>query len=505
MSFGVGYINVQIIYQNLLKFDMPFTYDTHRNWLLPNPKLHKRWKMPIWEVVNFLCVVVLTYCVLFEVALFRNAEKASKIDPELFIVHGFIIVIIAQQLVTCYTFERDPPGVTHMVSSAFKILKIKNIGLPTVDRLPDFPEIFCYGVSTGFFLFPFIVASLPLLRPYDPINLLLANVICTPILRKLMSSCSYGLLSFYSSTSCCSYILLAMSTTHAFETLTGNIFRMTMTVEDLEQWKRFSRVQNKSEQAVVFWKRLAIYFAHKAIQVLSRYFNSKNGAVEVQRVKTFSASQEVLRSDLNRGYISLLVSDFSISNEQRWLAEPIVTKEQERYRNQVKTFRQVYRLHGNTQMLITVSNKSVESYVPVMTGVGMSICVVVNFTMIKAINYIQEVVVAIREGRQEFSKQITQVLIFCHLGIVTGGLLVIVMIGLIVFFCAHASQPALHSEKYIHFWRYQHLPALERRQARAMKDIAFQLGPFFKARTDTALKISHKILDLTITLLLGLR
>jgi len=127
-SAGIGYINVQLMYQNLLKFDMPFIYDLQTASLIPNPKLKKRWKMPLWEIVNFLVIIVFIYCVIYEIQLFASAEKASKIDPELFMVHGFVLVIVLQAMVTFYTFERDPPGTTHMVTSAFKILGVKHAG-----------------------------------------------------------------------------------------------------------------------------------------------------------------------------------------------------------------------------------------------------------------------------------------------------------------------------------------------------------------------------------------
>ncbi len=119
---------VQLLYQSILKFDMPFTYDPHKAALIPNPKLKKRWKMPLWEIVNFLIIIVFIYCVISEIKIFASAEKASKINPELFIVHGFILVVFLQAIVTFYTFERDPPGTTHMVTSAFQALGIKHIG-----------------------------------------------------------------------------------------------------------------------------------------------------------------------------------------------------------------------------------------------------------------------------------------------------------------------------------------------------------------------------------------
>lgn len=128
-SSGIGYINVQLMYQTFLKFDMPFTYDLRKAALIPNAKLKKRWKMPLWEIVNFLVFTTFIYCVIYEIQLFASAEKASKINPELFMVHGFVLVIVLQAMVTFYTFERDPSGTTHMVTSAFHILGIKHIGI----------------------------------------------------------------------------------------------------------------------------------------------------------------------------------------------------------------------------------------------------------------------------------------------------------------------------------------------------------------------------------------
>jgi len=255
---------------------------------------------------------------------------------------------------------------------------------------------------------------------------------------------------------------------------------------------------------IVFWKKIMLSSATKIIKLLSRYLMSKtnnandNSAKQIVESPKFGGASQFMRE-----FEMYSQPNQDLQNQQH-LIESRVDPFKLR-KTKLQTFRQVFRLHNQTHMLITVSNKSVEAFVPVMTTVGMSICIVCNFTMIHVLNYLKDLVNDVRNGSKEYTRHIQEIIIIGYLAIAVMFILDCIIVGIVIFFCKHASQPRLHFQKYIHIWRNcQLLPKLEKRQARAMREICFMLGTFFKASEDTALRILHKILDLTITMLLGL-
>ncbi|CAL8093815.1 unnamed protein product [Orchesella dallaii] len=429
--------------------------------------------------------------------LFKQAEEVSKVDAEEFIAYWFVFATATQQLISAYTFERDPVSVTGMVSQAFKLCGIIDVGLPTRERPPQFPEIFCYFVAGGFYCFPSIFAAIPLLRSYDPIGILLKDVVPPnfDLPRKILTSICYFIITFLVVTSMSSYILLAMSTTHAFETLTKRLLTMTYS-------RKYTRGEH-DESAL--WKRFIIKIAEKLVNVLQPLIvwlksgnrivtpiidsNSKSRCQSNQIVYkadfAFSLALKQNNAHPNQCTDIMIMNDYT--PQAIWNDSTLRIKTP-KY-SSIKKFRQVHYLHSQVRMLITLSNKSVEAFVPVMNAVGISFCTLLSVAIIKILHVIPTLVA-------------TEAL-YAFFGIVIFGIIVAVMLYLITFFFKHASEPRLYSTKYIHYWRNQPLPSLRRKQARAMSEIAFNIGPFCKATKNGALLEMQKISDFIITLFLG--
>ncbi|CAL8093845.1 unnamed protein product [Orchesella dallaii] len=503
-GFGIGYINVQILYQKLLRFDMPFVYSSHSAALIPNPKLKNRRQMPLWIILNSIMIGLWIYCIFHLGRLLKQAEKVSKVDAEQLIAYWFYVATFAQQLISAYTFERDPVSVTRMVSQTFHLSGIKDVGLPTPERLLEFPEIFCYIVAGGFLCFPSIFVAIPLLRSYDPISIHMKYFIPSNLdkLRRILASICYFIITFLTMVSCSSYILLAMSTTHAFETLTKRLLTMTNS-------KRYTkRDHNESE----LWKRLTMRSAEKLVNIsqpLIVRLNSTNGIVlpfnindakekdgpqfnQLFHRPNFSISSAFKQNGIypNQYTNTTIMKDLKEYTIPQAAWNDSSLRVQPPKYSSIEKFRRVHFFHNQVQMLITVSNKSVEAFVPVMNGVGMSICMVLSVAIIKIFNVLPTLT-----GTKA---------LYAFLGIVTFGTVIAIMLGLITFFFKHASEPSLYSRKYINYWRNQPLPSLRRRQARAMSEIAFNIGPFGKSAKRGALSEMQKISEFTITLLLGL-
>lgn len=108
MSSAIGFINVQLVIQNTLKFDLPLIYNLEKEHWMPNPKNGKRWTMPTWHVANFTIFILYTCCILYIPLLIRWAGSLSNVDPELLFTHSLLLILLSQALVTAHLFEWDP-------------------------------------------------------------------------------------------------------------------------------------------------------------------------------------------------------------------------------------------------------------------------------------------------------------------------------------------------------------------------------------------------------------
>ncbi|CAL8145633.1 unnamed protein product [Orchesella dallaii] len=138
------------------------------------------------------------------------------------------------------------------------------------------------------------------------------------------------------------------------------------------------------------------------------------------------------------------------------------------------------RLHIQLRLMMESSNRNVQIFIPTMSTVGMLLCVVLNYAIIKV------------NDRGDLK-------IF----LLMGTFVLVTVNTLIFFFGHHASQPLIHSSEMIVFWKEKLRGKLERRQVRCMRPIGFTLGAFFMAKRDTALDINDIILNTTINCLLS--
>lgn len=128
--------------------------------------------------------------------------------------------------------------------------------------------------------------------------------------------------------------------------------------------------------------------------------------------------------------------------------------------------------------MTAVCSNNVRVFVPTMTGCGLMICIVLNFGVIT---------LASREDLR-----------FLVVAFVVVNMLVH---GVILFFCKHASQPAIHTQAALDYWKEQLHDKLERRQLKVLREFGFWIGPFFSAKRSTASDIFQTILEYTVNLL----
>lgn len=121
MNLIAGYIKVQLFYQEILKYDLPYLYDTANERIYPNPKLSNRWKMPIWGIVNIATTIMTISGILMAVHFLQVADQISHLNLEGFAINGMIFVTSLQQLITLQAYEKDPITTTYMVSTIFNM------------------------------------------------------------------------------------------------------------------------------------------------------------------------------------------------------------------------------------------------------------------------------------------------------------------------------------------------------------------------------------------------
>ncbi|CAL8084094.1 unnamed protein product [Orchesella dallaii] len=143
-------------------------------------------------------------------------------------------------------------------------------------------------------------------------------------------------------------------------------------------------------------------------------------------------------------------------------------------------FRRSRKSHIKTGMLMSMANKSNEIFVPTMVFVGMIFCIFSLYACLTMYNV----------------PQFRLMMPFCCF-------IAFSMPIFIAFFAKHASLPLLYSHLTLRFWREKMLSCVERKQLRALKEVGFETGHFFKATNLMALQMMDVILNYTITLLLA--
>ncbi|CAL8097901.1 unnamed protein product [Orchesella dallaii] len=138
------------------------------------------------------------------------------------------------------------------------------------------------------------------------------------------------------------------------------------------------------------------------------------------------------------------------------------------------------KLHNILRILMETSNKNMKTAIPSNALVGIAVCVVMNYVLLKM-----------------YDKKEYRVLILMLLGAYATTCFII------VFLCHHASLPLIYMSKNIWFWKHHYNGSLEKREVGAMHPAGLKLGPYVYAMRETALKINDTALNMTITLLLA--
>ncbi|CAL8112124.1 unnamed protein product [Orchesella dallaii] len=445
MGFGEAFINVQLVYQRI--FDMPWYYDIQKERLIPNTKLKKRWKMPIWKSIKIGLVVTLIALCYHCTRIFLNYKYANAFNPEEICIYFTSIGMLIQAYVTMYTLEDDPQEFCHIESQIFNLGGIKYKGWPSSRRLPNLMELVGYGMALVFCNFTFVSAFYPLLRPYDPINMEL-NGILPEVPRRLLAAVLYGTLVFFAANTCASFLLAVLTVVHVFELETLANLKLSLGESHRETVHPLERIIHNILK--VLFLQLEKVFQKRKIAVVPDSLERKQQ--NLQEIITINHG-----SDVNA---SVMESNSRISI------------------NEIFKIRRKRHIH--LRLLMETSNRTVEIFVPTMAIVGMLFCVIFNYTLVKMYD------------REEF-----------RLFIVLGVCLLICINMLTLFLCHHASSPLVYTNETIMFWKGRLTGRVERRQVMCMRPLGFTLGKFFYAKRDTALEINDIITNATISLLLS--
>ncbi|CAL8145640.1 unnamed protein product [Orchesella dallaii] len=437
MGFGEAYINVQLLLQKL--FDMPIYYDTNQGRLIPNPKLKTRWKMFIWNMNELGVLAAFLYGFYRIRRIFHDYTETGLLNPEETVIYFFLIGMGFQALATFYTIERDPSGFSFVSSQIFNLGGESHRGWPTSRRLPDIPELIGYGMAIVFFNFPLAGIVYPLIKSLDPINTHFTGIL-PELPRRLLASFSYGFLLFFSANICASFLLLILTCCQVMEKQTERNHKLSVGESPIE---------------TSHWIEAHIQFVVKRILLGIEYL------LTIAKWKTGSGCS-VWCAEIPEMVIIRNVAQSGRNSEHN------------------QNFELRRRFHIQLRLLMEASNRNVHVFIPTMATVGMLLCVILNYGIIKL------------HDREEMR-------IFVFMAI-----FILVAINTLIFFlCHHASQPMIHTSEMILFWKGKLKGELEKRQVRCMRPIGFTLGAFFLAKRDTALEMNDIILNATINVLLS--
>ncbi|CAL8129235.1 unnamed protein product [Orchesella dallaii] len=173
MGFGVAYINVLLLHQRI--FESPVSYDVTKGQLVANPKAKNPLQLPIWYLVKTFVFITHLFGMYRCIYMIDQYSSYNVMNPEAVFLYVFVTSITTQALVTMYTVDRDPARFASINNQTLTAGGVRYEGWPNSKRLPDIKELSAYVLAAGFFHFPLITALYPLIRSYDPINILLEN------------------------------------------------------------------------------------------------------------------------------------------------------------------------------------------------------------------------------------------------------------------------------------------------------------------------------------------
>lgn len=439
MGFSDAFLNVHFLVQRV--FVIPFFYDVHSNRIEVHrkrklPLLQRFTKMPLWITMYFVAYLVNLYCASNLVQLAKHFSKNQSSNHFLqVILFGCGIAMSTQFLATRYTMDKNPDYFTYSLREIFKCGGVHFNGFPTTERPPDFQEIMGYGIAFGLMNFPLATALIPfLIRSINPIDKIIPNEL--PLLpRKLLSSLFYSFVTFYSASVCATFLLLLLSACHIFEKATKVNFLLC-------QNKRIAEHVNRIE-------KLVIILAIKALTMLEAFvpnWKKWNTPVQANSKKLFQKSQ-----NCEQGSNAI---------------------------NSVNRLERCRMTHNILYIMMTPCNYNVQLFIPTMAGVGIVLCIFLNFAILSLYHR-------------------ADIRILFWLAVNTS----LAIHWLIQFFCLHASLPAVYTEKTIDYLKAHVRGKMEKRQVWAMMPFGFSMGVFFKTKQTTALDMFQNILSYTASLM----
>ncbi|CAL8098279.1 unnamed protein product [Orchesella dallaii] len=260
---------------------------------------------------------------LIQMMLANNSRKT--VEPEEVVVTCCSIAMLTQTLITMYTMEHNPDEFGYTVTQIFGIGDVKYRGWPNSKRLPDLPEIFGYGMFVGFCNFTFACILYPLVRDYDPINMVLKDIL-PEIPRRILATVYYGPMCFFATNYCAQFMLMILTSCQMFEKQT--------------EWNMKASKGIPIENEMNWLERLLQVEMKLVFKTLDKFSRGKKVNVEER----------------------------NIENERPMVAE-IAKGGFEGHR----------KLHNCIYIQLAQSNRGVHIFVPGMIGVGIAFCVACNY------------------------------------------------------------------------------------------------------------------------------
>ncbi|CAL8129261.1 unnamed protein product [Orchesella dallaii] len=250
MGFGVAYINVLLLHQQI--FESPVSYDVTKGKPVANPKAKNPFQLPIWRLVE-VCVFATHLFGMYRcIYMIDQYTSYHVVNPEAAFLYVFVTSTTTQALVTMFTVDRDPETFASVVNQTMTAGRVRYQGWPNSKRLPDIKELSAYVLAAAFFHFPLINALYPLLRSYDPINILLENGL-SELPRRLLASLIYGIVVFYAANICAALILMMLTCVETLQIETEKNYRLSTGKSEGYKISRIERITNAILKAAFVW------------------------------------------------------------------------------------------------------------------------------------------------------------------------------------------------------------------------------------------------------------
>ncbi|CAL8068625.1 unnamed protein product [Orchesella dallaii] len=369
-----------------------------------------------------------------------NKYKSTEmINPEEICFCVILSAMLIQAVATVYTMELEPKRLVYFLRQVLNLGHITFKGFRSSERLPDFQEVIAYTIAIVIGNFPLMTGMYALLGNFDPASTLLKDIV-PEIPRRLVAMVIYAIATLLGAIPCAMFLLMALTIVNILEVEAANNLKLSKGLPQKRQRKLDGFVQD-------------VFLA------MEKFFRRKN-------------KSQIQPSIYELSHLEVIVTESILR-----------VPEKQSQGNEMETqgnFKIVYKNHITNNLLMDTCNRNLEMYVPTMAGVGMTFCVIFNYGLLTLHN----------NEKWMFS-------LFVALFIL------IVINGLILFLCQHASLPLAHTTNTIRYWKGCLTRKLDKRQLRCMRPFGFKLGRFFYVKRDTALEMNDIILNVTISLLLG--